>query len=162
MPLLPHDPAVVDKAQRELKEQLLGGPVDMSIANLKNIAMLTEEIEIEYPSKSGIWYVIPTIPYTVGLRVLDIHTRIQDSRKFQDNHLLDVYEQLIVEFLQIAWSLMQPKSRFRRILKFVRLLPNPLGQASEGDVGELLAFFLVRRMKSKTRFQSPALVESER
>lgn len=156
MALKPPNPGDVEQGQRELREKLLADPVVATIANAANVAMLVDVIHLEYPKGSGILYSVDGIPYPDGLRVLDIYTRIQESRKHKDNQLLDVYSNLLREFLDIAWNLMKPNNAFKRVLKFIGVLRNPLYNASEGDIGDLLGFFVIRRMKSNVKFRYPA------
>lgn len=155
MALKPPDEQELIRGQQELKDKFLADPATVSVANAAQVAMLVDDITLEYPNGSGNLFRVPSVPYRDGLEIYDLHVRLLDSRKYTDNHLLPVYQRQLKRILDIAWTLMVPVSWKDRLLKRFGLLRNPLYHASEGDAADILGFFLVRRMKSNVKFRYP-------
>lgn len=147
----------VEQGQRDLRKQFLAGSV-VSTLNMSAIAALAGNRKFEYPKGSGKWYHIPKIPYSDGVVISNLYTRIleiAETRKTAPSMSSAVYERILKELLDVAWKLSVPKAKLLRLRKFLGSVRNPFYEMSEGDTGELIGFFLMLRMTSNVGFSQP-------
>ncbi len=156
MALKPPAPGVVEQDQSELKTALAGSTVPG--VNVEAAKQLASKRSFEWPPESGKWYDVPRVPYEDGLAMNDLFLRIKEQEKYPPGvGANSIYKAMLNSILRIAWDkLIVPRSWWMRLRKCLGLVSNPLYQMSEGEIGDLLAFFLVRRMVSTVQFHSPA------
>lgn len=151
--LKPLDPSLIQGvSQSEVDDTSSGSPVIG--LNIRHAAQLGQATEFEFPKGSGKVYVVDRIPYAVGIELNDLFYRIHECRKHDSPVMLPIYERQLRQCLRIMWGLIQPKSKWARFKKKYGLLKMPRFQ--EGEIAELLGFFLVRRMTSNVSFRLPA------
>jgi hypothetical protein len=157
MALKPISPEEIERRQDELKARFMpGANASTEVINQDVLARLAQMGEFEYPQGSGKWYSVPRVPFYEGMRINDIFQRISRAKDSPQLALVGVFDVYLREVLDIAWNkLVVPKRRRTRILKRLRLIPNPFRKASEAEIAELIAFFLVRRMASNVKFPYP-------
>lgn len=153
MALMPLDPAVIEKSQAELREKLMSGS-DVPQVNVEIVRSLMAIGRFEFPKDSGNWFGVPRVPFTEGIKLRDLYTRIslvQSEVNAGVSHA--IYEDQIKQMLDICWKLCIPEKPVMRFMRRVLPWRNPfLRLAGEGDVAELLSFFMVRRMMSNVHF----------
>lgn len=158
MALKPVSVETVEQGQKELREKFSSGQVVPPV-NLSAAKALAGVRQFEFPSNSGIVYEVKTIPYIDGIQINDLYLRIRElSEQKEAAPTLGaaVYQRWLQELLDLAWKLSVPKSRWNRIRKWLGLIKNPFYKMSEGDAGELIGFFLMRRMISTVQFHHSA------
>ncbi len=106
---------------------------------------------------------VPAIPHKAGLELADLQAQAQEFvGKIKTRGDLHAYRQLVEKLPKKLWRLVDhpPGGWFARLLHKLRLLPNPFKQATEAELGELLDFFLKRRMTSSVLLLQPAAAPS--
>ncbi len=157
MALKPHDPSVVEADQKALKEGLSGSAVPG--VNLEAITTLNGLSKtFEFPLGSKKLYDVPLVPYHEGLQLSELYLRMVEYSKKYDvtAGVPAIYEKMLDDILSICWSLIVPRSKMQRLLKQIGLTSNPMMKMSEAEIGEVLGFFLARRIVSNVQFHSPA------
>lgn len=154
--LKPLDPSILEEDQRRLREQFTAGP-SLRALNQENILKLAQAREYEYPKGSGNVYIVPQVPFPDGIALNDLFYRIMESKKYESPVQLPILERQLRDIIKIIWKLSIPKDRIKRVRKKFGLLKNPLFNfASEGEIADLIAFFLLRRMMSNVYIRYPA------
>lgn len=148
------DPSLVEASQTELRERFLSGSLVSSV-NLDSIAALSRVERFEFPRGSKKWFGVPSVSYVDGIKMKELYDRIIDAGKYGETMNRGVYQLLVKQVLDLAWSMCKPESFIWRVRKKLGLLRNPFHRMSEGEASQLLGFFLVRRMTSSVEFGSP-------
>lgn len=102
---------------------------------------------------------VPAIPHKAGLDLADLQAQAQEFvGKIKTRDDLRAYRKLVEQIPSKLWRLVgrPPGGWVPRLLHRLHLLPNPFRQATEAELGELLDFFLKRRMTSSVLLLSPA------
>jgi hypothetical protein len=139
----------LDATQEELKEQLLpkSHPRIMNTEAIQELAATVRYWHRERP------YLILPVSFRLGaelqklrLAITELSGLIEDSESASDD-LADLSQKAIV----LIWKHSVPEHPMLAIKKKFHLLRNPLRDATDGEVLDLVNFFLRRRMLSSFR-----------
>jgi hypothetical protein len=118
--------------------------------NILALLELGTQVEIEI---GGRRFIAPPTPFKIGFRLDQLYHEIAEFRNYSRPWALSKpYEDRVTEIKSIIWNLLIPISRLDRILKAFRLRGGPPSNWSDADIGRLLGFFRLYRMKSNIRF----------
>lgn len=154
MPIKPIAEEQIKSGQEELRKKVFSDKSTSSYVNVKNVEDLANVRTFEFPAGSGCLYDVPSIPYTVGLRLHDWYLGIKESQIRGDVTQINLYEHTLRLMLDAMWSLSIPRGVVLRVRKKFGFVGNQFLSASEGDIAELISFFLVRRMIPNVKFLS--------
>lgn len=159
MAITPARPEEYEEAQRILRTEVRAPTVEA-----RNVALATETDTTSYFDFDGTTYKVPPVPYNLGVQLQEIKLeldRLVVIEKATDNlkdatlpektrHLeaiLLCYERAV----DIFWKASHPLAWWKRRR---HKTTNPfLGITSQQEVGELLGFFFMCRMKSRVTIQ---------
>jgi len=124
---------------------------------LLNVQQVLDLGNLVFFTFRGRAYGVPPLPYKAGLRFADVSADLKrlQGELIQGQLTRDAiaeYRQILAALPGLMWRHARPVGRARRLLRVVGLLRNPFEEASEKEFGELLDFFLSRRMTSSVQF----------
>lgn len=158
MSLIPASPEAYEEAQRVLRAGLR-----LPIAEVRNTAVAADINAPSLVTFRGTAYKVEALPYRLGLQFHEIHLEIDRLAKLEEKaeatgtispeaqathleQLLACYERAVVLFWEAAIPLAWWKRRrYRKV--------NPFLDCSQQELGELLGFFFMCRMKSSVSVQ---------
>ena len=124
------------------------------------LALLELGVDVEV-TIGGRKYTAPPTPFKAGIRLEQLYNEIQEYRSYGPKWRLDApYERKITEIKSIIWNLLVPVSRFEKFLKATGLKRTLPDSMSDADIGRLLGFFRLFRMKSNIRFSFQQTAEA--
>lgn len=144
----PIDPAKLEATQKKLRDaffERVPEPVNRHFAlSLQGVSILRFRNRVFH---------VPPISYPAGLRMQEIFRRLEKIGKAEED--ADVLKELLralEDAAALCWSLCKPVSLVDRL--FWRLLSNPLRDASQQEMGEILGFFSACRTRSTVRLNA--------
>jgi hypothetical protein len=137
--------AIQPKPRQEVEaawREYLKGSSDAGLRETRNVGpvlYLTDPVRVPF---RGHLYVIPPIPYTVGLEVIELQNELVRLTEAMD---VTAYRRILKQTVRLIRRNVKPTGynaiqRLRWVLGW-----NPFRQASEMELGEFLAGFLMRR-----------------
>jgi hypothetical protein len=145
-------PEQQDHAQAQLKALFQAPAVDLK--NVGTVLALEASGRFAYRGKS---YVVPPVPYTQGLQLHQIFLRLQALGSKQENEAaLQELFSLMSAAVMLFKGLVRPTSWWQRL---TWRWQQPFADVTEKEVGELMGFFFVCRMKSSIVI--PGVISSE-
>lgn len=127
----------------------------------KNVEALFSIDATAFFSFRGRPYMVPPLPYRVGERLLELHTRAGEAgMRMQraaaedviDRGALSDYFDALRQLPGVLWANCAPASRVLRLLRRLGVLRNPFRLANERELMEMTDFFLARRTRSGVQF----------
>ena len=129
-------PLPENRVQELLAQEFLN-PEPQEVLNTDAVISLDGARVLNYRGRS---YTVPPVPYTAGLQLQKIVRGFEQISKDETAPdtaaliLMDDAVRLFATLVHRPW--------------YARLLPNPFRRASDGEVGQLLAFFWQCRMST--------------
>ena len=96
-------------------------------------------------------YGIPPLAWKDGERLLDAWLELREMGNVDERAKVLPYFRAINRLQRLLWKACRPTGPLRRLLRLLRLHPNPFREATEGELAELAVFLLGRRMKGLLR-----------
>jgi hypothetical protein len=107
--------------------------------NVAPVLYLTDPVRVPF---RGLMYEIPPVPYTVGLQAVEMQSEIMRAVEAND---FAAYKVILGDLIKLIRKNVKPY-RVRTWYRFWWAMGwNPFRQASEVELGEFLAGFLMRR-----------------
>jgi hypothetical protein len=107
--------------------------------NVGPVLYLTDPVRVPF---RGHMYEVPPIPYTVGLRVVELQIELEAIGKQMD---IEAYRRVLISVVKLVRQHARPTGfRMWNRLKWACGW-NPFRQATEVELGEFLAVFVMRR-----------------
>lgn len=154
MPISPIAPEVLEAAQAELRSQMPTSP--LRVLNTENA--LTIGVGSTYFYRSTPFLALP-VTFRLGAELQKLRLAlVATSQLIEDSEFAcDEYAELSQQVVDLIWKNSVPANPAQALKKKIRLARNPLSDATDGEVMELLSFFLRLRMMSSIR-RSPLSV----
>lgn len=149
MPISAIPQETIEASQEELKEKFLpkAPPRVVNTEAMQELAATVRYWHRERP------YLIQPVPFRLGaelqklkLAMITLSGLIEDSESASDE-LADLSQQAV----DLIWKHSVPEQPLKALKKKCHLLRNPLRDATDGEVLDLVNFFLRRRMLSSVR-----------
>lgn len=126
----------------------------------RNVEAVLSLGDVRYFSYRNRAYRVPPVPFKLGQRVLDSHTKVlayarQVVETGKKDSMDAFYRQMAVH-VGLLWKHIRPTGKVRRAMWHMGLMRNPFRSASEAEVKEVTDFFLQGRMTSSVRLTSAA------
>lgn len=149
-PIAPEARAAV---RRAMEEELAASDAPPRL-NGEAVQLLfgTQTIELE----GGQQYDVPPVPFRIGMQLNEMLQRLIGMKaraaELSEDRQREEIAALCREAIPLFRRCVRPRSHWRRLLW--PILPNPFADASEGEIGKLLAFLSACRMTSRVRLPS--------
>ena len=122
----------------------------------KNVEVVLSLGDVRYILFHGNTYRVAPVPFKLGERVLDSHSKLVALAKkvavTGDKKMTDqFYRQMAIQS-RLLWQHIRPSGKVRRFFWRLGLMYNPFRDASEKEITELTNFFLQCRMTSSVQF----------
>lgn len=122
---------------------------------LRNVDVVLTLGEMRYITVRHRVYRVAPVPFKLGQQILDLQIRVTTNLttlalQGKAADATDYYRALVT-LARIMWPALRPTKRWRRALKGLHLLRNPLMVASEKELLDLTNFFLQCRMTSSVQ-----------
>lgn len=121
----------------------------------KNVEVVLSLGAVRYVHFGPRTFCCPPVPYRLGQRVLDLHTKIlthvRGVARTGNKKEMDAYYADADKMVRLLWSHIRPLGKFKRVLWRMGLMRNPFKAASEAELKAITDFFLQGRMTSSVR-----------
>jgi hypothetical protein len=127
------------------------------IARPRNLEAVLALGDTEFIQFRGRAYGVPPVPLQPGIRLTQAYATARETLTAlgvapNDPQRAAAYQVAVQKLPPLLWDLVRPVGRFRILCRWIGLHRNPFRDASEGELLELAAFFLPRRMRSGVQF----------
>lgn len=121
----------------------------------RNVEQVLSLGDVRYILFGGRVFRVPPVPFKLGERVLDSHTRLimyakEVAMTGKKEPTDKFYRQMVIQ-AKLLWKHMRPSGKINRMLWRLGLMRNPFREASEKEITELTDFFLQCRMTSSVQ-----------
>lgn len=149
MPIEPVRPELIEATQDQLKEQLMSKS-PRPISNTENAVSLGVDTRFVYRGRT---YMMHPVPFREGAELQKLRSALIATAALMDDSdtAVDEYTDLSQKAIDIIWRLSVPFAPINAVLKRTHLARNPMREATDGEVMDLVNFFLSRRMISSLR-----------
>jgi hypothetical protein len=148
MPIQSISEETLERAQGQIKQQLAPALAPPKVLNTPNVLLLGIEQRFILANKT---YVVMPVGFKLGAQLQSILIQIGEIKDMieQSESALEVYVQLCSKAADLMWKGCMPAHPVAAIKKRLRIGGNPLQDATDGEVAQLLPFFLRHRMLSR-------------
>lgn len=124
----------------------------------RNVEAVLSLGDVRYITYRNRTYQIPPVPFKLGQRVLDTHTKVLEHAKnvvrTGKKEPMDAFYQQMTLLTQLLWLHVRPIGKIKRFFWRFGLLRNPFRSASEAEIKAIADFFLQGRMMSSVQLTS--------
>jgi len=115
---------------------------------VKNTQYVLDLGNLKYFTFRGRAYGVPPVPYKEGLELATLQSQVETFVGQMSQETIPDYLKLLRTIHARLWDLCVVTGPIQRKLRAWGLLRNPFRKCTEAELGELLGFFLTRRMTS--------------
>ncbi len=113
-----------------------------------NLGAVLDMGEVTFANFRGRAYGVPPLPWQEGQRLQAAYLELSQFKGVLTKTTAQKYYGAMAKLPSLMWRNCYPVARWRRVLKFLRVLPNPFLMFNEEELVEASLFFLARRMRS--------------